>query len=650
MRNTPWIAAVAGCVAAFAAAPTQAQAQFGPGGPGAPGGPSQYAVPPSAGGPPQSGPLPPGVLPGGDLRPFPRISPYENRFNQHFNDGGLWFNETSNAPRKYYGSASYLNGGFKNPNRVEVGSRRRITDIFDQTVLPDVTDPFLQQTAASLLTNDVRWVKSNFFGVLNDDGLIDGYEYYSLSAFQDGIGSEPFRFNGVVLLPVYDASIGLADGQDPSLVPLPLPEPDDFDLGGDQIANQGYVPVTTDALGDNAPDLHGFERALNTRTDEDDHPGLRLRFGLEEADGSGFEMTGEWLSEDTLSYSRGYDRFVQRFDEGRRDIDNGIITTETFAPDQRFRALPLHAILLDFDPDVDATIIQDVPANLGVSTLQPNFIPLAAFTYDLKFEISHSSEQAGTDLAFIGTPFYRAKALRLRPSFGVRYTYTNEEFRFRGRDTGFTTVQDNDYSAFPLDISPDVNIGTTIATGVIQPGFTGSFPGGFLADTLYFPGTLPYESRLTSDVTNHLLGPQAGLHYDLTGEKFAVRGHVKGGLGVVNEEINVTGFGFNIDQGLTGDLMAFNDQRQHTHVSPFLEYNVQASLKLFKYVPFLNRSKAFSNAAVTGGYTIMSLWEVARPEDNIGWREANSGNPFVLDQDRSQLYWQNWDVGLEWRY
>ena len=674
MRTTPWIAVLAGCCAAFAALHTQARAQA----PGGPGYPPQYAVPPSAGGPPQSGPLPPGIMPPGDMRPFPRVSPYESRFNQHFNDGGLWFNERSNAPRKYYGNASYLNGGFKNPVRTEVGSRYTLEDAVREQLIIDPTDPFGVDPGNTTLFGGIRWVKENVWGQLNDDLEIESYEFYGLSFLRDAIviDGQGFRNpNGIVLLPFYDDEIDLADGEDPSLID-PLTGLLDLPVSGEgvdlvNVSQQGYGTLTTDALGDNVPDLHGFERALNTRSDEDDHPGLRLRFGLEEADGSGFEVTGEFLSEEQLTYRRGYPAFEDRFDDIVQDIETRQTGTFESSRDRRdFRPLPLHAILVDIDPTIPTLQppgLVDIQPGLNAFNSPfvggGTFVPtLAAFTYDLAYELSHTSEEASTDLAFIGSPFYRGKGLRLRPSFGVRYTTSEEQLRFRGADTGAATVFDNDLGVRDgVDIDPDINIGRIIGDGglnvitdidglnVINFGDMGEFVDGDGA--FRFPSNLrPYESRLESKVRNHFLGPQMGLHYDVTGEKFAVLGYVKTGLFAVNEQLQVEGFGFNIDQGITGDPMPFNDERDHTHISPFLEYNVRAEARVFEFLPLLNRSKILRAAAVQGGWTITSIWEVARPSDNIGWREANSGNPFVLDQDRSQLYWQNWDVGLSWNW
>jgi len=62
---------------------------------------------------PVGGPMgpPPGA------HPWPRISPFEHRYSEHRNEGGLWFWRNNNAPRKYFASLSAMLFRLKHPEK-----------------------------------------------------------------------------------------------------------------------------------------------------------------------------------------------------------------------------------------------------------------------------------------------------------------------------------------------------------------------------------------------------------------------------------------------------------------------------------------------------------------------------------------------------
>ena len=83
---------------------------------------------PMAGGGPGSVPIAdPSLVPAG-FNPWPSISPYENRYSQTTNEGGLWFNSTSNAQREYYFTADATLKWVRRPNRSWVGSGEIINE------------------------------------------------------------------------------------------------------------------------------------------------------------------------------------------------------------------------------------------------------------------------------------------------------------------------------------------------------------------------------------------------------------------------------------------------------------------------------------------------------------------------------------------
>ncbi len=100
-----------------------------PAGPGLPGYPAgiRPVVPPPA--PPPSGawdPIAagqnggPGYLP--DQKPWPAISPFENRFVEHTNEGGLWFLRKNNSSRRYFTNVDYRFAHYERPTSTKVGS------------------------------------------------------------------------------------------------------------------------------------------------------------------------------------------------------------------------------------------------------------------------------------------------------------------------------------------------------------------------------------------------------------------------------------------------------------------------------------------------------------------------------------------------
>jgi len=73
--------------------------------------------------PPGAAALPP------TMNPYPAISPFENRFDETYNSGGLWFNDTNNeADKQFFTMSAFFarlnkpgNGYFGNPNGADRG-------------------------------------------------------------------------------------------------------------------------------------------------------------------------------------------------------------------------------------------------------------------------------------------------------------------------------------------------------------------------------------------------------------------------------------------------------------------------------------------------------------------------------------------------
>lgn len=68
---------------------------------------------------------PPGVagVPPGS-QPWPGISPFDNRYSEHFNKDGLWMHKNNNSPRRYFAGIYAVLFDLKNPERRVLGDPR----------------------------------------------------------------------------------------------------------------------------------------------------------------------------------------------------------------------------------------------------------------------------------------------------------------------------------------------------------------------------------------------------------------------------------------------------------------------------------------------------------------------------------------------
>ena len=666
-----------------------------------PAGPAEMAeaLPPGMVPPPMSGPRPasgpngggPALLPD-SLRPYPRISPYDHKFDQFSHDGNLWNRTMSNAPRQWYGGVSYINGKFKAANRTNIGSRRNLVDIVDEIYAPYSTAASGYNGNATFDTSlfqvfQFLYVKSVFipqFGTAGNPAT--SYQYYGMSLYQALDPDGGFRYGDPLLVPYFDSTVA-ADGQgnpDGTTVADFFTQGPGTPGAGDSLDSFGYRPLTGDVLstGDNQNLLPGYDEIFRTRLEDADHAGLRGRFGWEEADGSGFEFSADWLSEQADVYSRGDTVNAQRYfddlnyDNSLEAIPGFFAPYDEYRPNLNYNTAPLGVIVVDVDPNLlngrlTGGSINNPPnagttfSGLDVATFNVtpdglNIIDptVAAFTYDLLFENEFKSTQASTEFSYIFTPMLKHGKLRIRPSAGLRFNYVKEEFAFRGLDSGAIQIFDTQVGFGTPGPNPTVGLTQITGNAITGPTFappdslqvinpaTGS---PFATDTV---GYQPYHSRLTNTVDSYLFGPQLGLHMDVEGKFLSLRGHVKAGVAGLKEEILVEGEGFNLDQFTETDLMAFHDEQDHARFSPFIDANIRGEANLFPYIPVVNRMAFLKNARLTGGFNVTSFWELSRPLDSVIWREANSGNPYVNSDsdDRSQLYFTNWDVGVAWRY
>ncbi|HEX6985265.1 MAG TPA: hypothetical protein VF170_07805, partial [Planctomycetaceae bacterium] len=541
MRKKRWIAPVWGMLAA-AAFGQSASAQ-------APGSPLDGPFPPA--GPPAGPPVapPPGAYPAHPtytpiapdaaspagfpprMEAWPTISPYDHAVDTTYNDRGIWFREMLNHERKYRVDVDFISGRFRQPGNAIVGHDivRGRRDVFGEEEVAGVDtlpppqvfigakqfflresrgryypEPFGEDVPAvfGLPPRPAATLLETFFGTIDGTGS---------NGFPIDL-TYPDNVTGLAPAVNLDGSVNLEDAAD-----------DDDD---DEISGTNLFVVTGGVLAeDAAPRLGGYDDVIHQRKENPSSPGLRIVFGLEDEDESGFDWTGWWLNDEAQVFRRG-------LDDPRRLRANGVVL---------------------FD--------------LGEFPLEDDTLDLVeVLDYNQLFEIKHEAEAASTDLAFYHTPMVDYGWLRLRPLYGARYSYIREQFNFTGRDTGQFVVYDQ----------------TGRAHIVSDTEFAFDDP-----EILY--SLNPYETSVTSKVQSHLYGPQIGLDLHVGGEYFMINSVAKTGIVANTEKLALGAYGFGTREAIEGVRTFFSDSKTHTHVSPFLEFNANADINVFPIIPVVNR-------------------------------------------------------------
>ena len=96
---------------------------------------------------------------------------------------------------------------------------------------------------------------------------------------------------------------------------------------------------------------------------------------------------------------------------------------------------------------------------------------------------------------------------------------------------------------------------------------------------------------------------------------------------------------------------AFSDSDDHTHISPMLEQSIFADMNLLSVVPFVNRIKLFEEAQFRFGWTVIYVANVATTNESIVW----DGNPSLglfpnIKTKRRSWVTSNYSFGVFWDY
>jgi hypothetical protein len=354
--------------------------------------------------------------------------------------------------------------------------------------------------------------------------------------------------------------------------------------------------------------------------------GLQLEWGYEDEDGSGLRIGSWWAFQGDQVFQRGTDQI------------NGIIIDQQLILDTEGQILFTRNGAVTFDTGIPVTTDPDQQGIFGST--------VGAQKYDVMYRADIKSQSGGGDLQmYLPDLFPTTSAIRLRPVYGLKYTFINETFDFRGIDSGLS-----------------YDIGTGAGGGGGGGGGQNNQTSTFRPDPWGTGGPNSidsdlFETQVNSRVRTHLAGPTAGVRYDFgRSRSFKLWGQSNFGLMANYEEARVNGFnaGENlVTRFLLGTNMldgdsTFSDSKNHAHVSPLFEQTFMSESKILAALPLTKEVPILANANLRIGYTATFVGFVARPANSINWL----GFPRSPKVDIDYQTWSQgrWNFGLEWTY
>ncbi len=399
--------------------------------------------------------------------------------------------------------------------------------------------------------------------------------------------------------------------------------------------------------------IHTLDEIQNIDAD-----GIRTRWGYDNEDGTGLMLTGWYagLGQETLQ--RGTDNW------------NGIPITQELilanTPDGGFAPIfPRNGALpLEFPEGVP----QGIATDQGIGDFSFGLTGLS-MKFDVLFQVDVETRAFGSALNLYHEPVFKRKWVTVRPTYGARYMYVDDRFRFRGIDSGLHYTVDDAQTGGAGTGGGGTGGGGAGAGGT---GGAGNFPTFRPdADTVHIPevNQVPvdafFEATLNSAVDTHLAGPEAGFRYDFGNSKnFSIWGQSTFALLANRETVKITGNNigdpvdyFELTQVLTGtgvnftDLnvdTTFTDTDSHTHASPMFEQSIFVEANVLRYVPIINKVHLLEQAQFQAGFTYTVIGQMARAGESIQWK-AFPDTPFVnIDYRTWHMY--NWSLGINWNF
>lgn len=532
--------------------------------------------------------------------PWPGISPYHPSnvlSTTHSNRNGLWMKDVAYKGRDYYFSVEAVwtdikDSGSKpigqNPLPGSVGGTGQLTGAPVPTIVP----------GAGVGTNGfLTPALESLFDQLPDDFVLIG--------------------GGVFPYPL-----------------LSFDEQDAVEADLDLVASNAAYPIRT--LAD---------------IPQDSLFGSRIRWGFDNQDGSGFELSVYHLGDNDAKFSLGTDNLG---------------------------GVPLTPTLINVNPFTLINVqLGAIPLDNGLPTfptLGPDFgITGSTQKYDIFYEIANRSEIFGVSGSVFNTSLFSGKSARVRLFWGGDYTSVDETFSFRGIDSG-GTLNLEDYQSDAGVLPGGGGGGGGGGAGDILGGRPADFEGDIVVPALTpLSADRPIFAFLDSNTRSHLAGPTVGLRYDFGGgETFNVWGETVFGVLINNERTVITSkniaeqqhskvvYGTALDAfsnpdgtPRADDFATATYERSETHVSPMFKQGIHAELAVGGLIPPLRKTFLFEDAKITLGYQVTIIGEMQRPGEAIYWRgftgdPANSF-PFPIS-DRSTLLWQEANLGVEWDF
>lgn len=359
-------------------------------------------------------------------------------------------------------------------------------------------------------------------------------------------------------------------------------KPVDRPVGSNAVPHKIFYPDTA------ATNFWLIGKAYNTRDIFDQwdlQNGVKVHWGFEDPDETGFKVTAFWTGE-----------FEDIQDYG--DIN---------APASVNNVSALSAILpgLPLDDGIGGT---DATSNTNA-------------LYDRGVRYTYSQEAFGTQLNWIMSPKISRRNWQLQTLYGLRYLGIREGFSFLGRGSGlnYTTT-----FITPPDIGSPPTIGGTPT--VVTP---------------------PFEGLIIATTKSHLFGPEGGFTVELGGDRLKILSTTKVGLMANRErtDLQSRGLGNHFSPDFDPDHETSYTETT-THVSPLIDFSVMVEANIFPIVPVVKRWKILRDAKLRGGWQILNVWEVQRPTDAIVYR-APPEDPFIQSR-RTSWNAQMWHLGVIW--
>ncbi len=341
--------------------------------------------------------------------------------------------------------------------------------------------------------------------------------------------------------------------------------------------------------------------------------GTQIRWGFENEDGTGLQLNGWWAFDDSARFKQGADSI------------NGVPVNQTLTLFLGAQNLFINGV---------------VPYFTG-EPIAPDFGPGRTAKYDILFEFEHSTRAAGSNISFYTQPIYKSKGIRIRRLWGARYHYLDENFRFRGIDSGLTY----DLDAAAAGGGGGANASTFRPTGTIS----------IVHDQ--------YEATLNSEVRSHMAGPEFGFRFDLGDRNAPFRMWGETIFGILANQENISISGDNIGDPLFEGRFEnignprmldptvqseFSDKKSTTHVSPSFQQSIFAEIDAFRNLPIIRNAAMFEDTSFRVGYTFFWVGEVARPAEAIKWQ----GFPLFPEAQSNRTSWwmHQLNFAVDWTF